>query len=78
MLFFCITNQITKNPTYLSDITVLRDSGKLDISMNELILANLKELIADNTCESPDKIDLWEWFKLFLYPQNAYECDGAS
>lgn len=41
MLFYCIINVLTKNPTYLSDINIPRESIDLDIEINRTILTEL-------------------------------------
>lgn len=43
----------------------------MDIKINELILNNLTQLIADEYYIDINEIDIWNWFKLFLYPELA-------
>jgi len=46
--------------------------------MNELILNDLTHLIADECAREINEIDLWNWFRLFLYPELAPQCDTIT
>ena len=34
--------------------------------------------MCDELGELPDNIDIWEWMRLFLYPEYAFDCDKSS
>ena len=43
-----------------------------------MVIAKLTDLIAENTGNVAEDIDIWEFFRLFLYHEYAFECDKSS